>query len=162
MPLKQVLVLSIIIVCMLFTFSHTNVSSTGISDNGPYIVCGTFQANCSKEQAENKVKVFFKQLKVTENLRAEITGQGVRWVRPESRNVWKQVPWILAKRGTSYARSKVSFSKTCYSAPFWSIAVRMISVVLGMLLYQTVIFHKQIRLHVCIRVRRRNFINQRF
>ena len=114
------------------------------------------------KQAEDQIEVFFKQLNVAENLRVEITGQCNRCVARESRNMWKQVPRILAKRGTSYACSKVSFSKNCYSAPIWPIAVRLVSVLFDMLLYLTVKFHKQITLHVCIRGRRRNVTNQQF
>ena len=125
-------------------------------------MCRTFRTNCSKSRQKFRHKCFFKLLKVAENLRVEFTGRCDRCVPRESRNMWKQVPWILAKRAVSYACSKVSFSKNCCSAPIWPIAVRLVSVLFGMLLYLTVKCHKQITLHVCIRGRRRKVTNQQF
>ena len=106
--------------------------------------------------------MFFKLLKVAENLRVELTNQSDRCVPHESRNAWKPVPRLSDKRGMTYEYLKISFSKNCYSAPICPIAVRLVSVLFGMVLYKTVKFQKHITLYVCTSGRRRNYTNQQF
>ena len=49
------------------------------------------------------IEVFFKLLKIAQNLRAELTGQSDRCVPHESRHMYKQVSWLSAKRGMTYS-----------------------------------------------------------
>ena len=97
--------------------------------------------------------MFFKLLKIADNLRAELNGQINTCVTHESRHMCKQVSRLSAKRGMTFACLKFAFSKNCYSAPLWPIGVRLVSVIFGMALYTSAKFQRMVSLHVCVRGR---------
>ena len=95
----------------------------------------------------------FKLLKIAHNLRAELTGQNDTCIPHESRHMEKQVSWLWARRGMTYACLKFAFSKNCYSAPLWPIGVRLVSVIFVITLYNTAKFQKDVSLYEWVRGR---------